>query len=326
MNMPSAPKLLITQGRVIDPKSGLDKITNIAIEKGKIIAIGKIPKDFIPAKTLDAKNLIITPGLIDLSFHIREPGYEQKGTIKEETYAAAKGGVTSICSVPDTNPIADTPSDIELIEQRVNEANYTKVYPLGALTKGLTGTQLCEYGDLKDSGCIGVSNAATPIVDTQIVKNAFEYATTFDLPIIIRPKDPHIGINGCAHESFSSLELGLAEIPRCAETLAVMRDIILAEVSGARVHFSCLSSMESIALISAAQKRGLPITADVAITHLHLTEKNLYAYDTFYHLDPPLRSETDQKALRKALKTGVIQSICSDHQPHEPAAKFKTVS
>jgi dihydroorotase len=314
----------IMSGRVIDPASALDKITDVHIQDGKIVAIGAAPPNFIANSTMniDASGQIVCPGLVDLSVRLREPGAEHKGTIVSETRAAAANGITSLCCPPDTNPVIDTPAVAELLQQRAANAGMTKVYPLAALTQGLRGQHLAEMGDLKEAGCIAVSNALYPIENTEILRHAMTYATNSDLTVFIHPQEPFLGAKGCVHEGEMSTRLGLPGIPEAAETIAVARILLLMELTATRVHFCRLSTGRAVSMVAEAQSRGLPVSADVAVHHLYLTEQQLANYDTQCHVLPPLRTVADKEALRAGLQQGVIKAICSDHQPHEIDAKL----
>lgn len=315
----------ITGGRVIDPATALDAITDLHIENGKIVAIGKPPQGFIAdtKNNIDATGQVVCPGLVDLSVRLREPGAEHKGTIVSETRAAAGGGITSLCCPPDTKPVIDTPAVAELLQQRAINAGMTKVYPLAALTVGLKGLHLAEMGDLKEAGCIGVSNAMKPVENTEILRHAMAYAANCDLTFFVQPQEPFLGHKGCAHEGEVSTRLGLAGIPEAAETIAVSRIIFLMEITGVRVHFCRLSTAKAVSMVESAQAQGLPISADVATHHLFLTEMDILDYNAQCHVMPPLRTQRDKTALRRGLATGAIQAICSDHQPHEPDAKLR---
>lgn len=312
-------KLLIRGGRVIDPANKLDKVADIGIVDHKIV---HSLVDFAPDKVIDAKGLIVCPGLIDLSVHLREPGYEHKGTIDSETRAAAKGGITTVCCTPNTLPVIDTPAVVDLIQEKAKKLGFARVLPLGALTEGLKGEQLSEMQALKAAGCIGVSNSFYKIKDNALLRRCFEYAATFDLTIFINPIEHSLAVNGCAHEGSMSTRLGLPPIPETAETVAVATIILLAEQTQARVHFNQLSTGKAVAMIKGAQQKGLAISADVAAYQLHLSEQHLENFNSLYHVIPPLRSETDQQLLREGVATGVVAALCSNHQPHEAFAKL----
>ncbi|TWC37777.1 dihydroorotase [Pseudomonas sp. SJZ079] len=312
----------ILGARVIDPSSGLDQVTDLYLEGGKIAAIGQTPAGFNADKTLDAQGLIAAPGLVDLSVALREPGYSRKGSIASETQAAAAGGVTSLCCPPLTKPILDTPAVAELVLERAREAGHTKVFPIGALSKGLAGEQLAELVALRDAGCVAFGNGLDTFRNSRTLRRALEYAATFDLTVIFHSQDHDLAEGGLAHEGPTASFLGLPGIPETAETVALARDLLLVEQSGVRAHFSQLTSARGAQLIADAQARGLPVTADVALYQLILTDEALQGFSSLYHVQPPLRSRADRDGLREAVKAGVIQAIASHHQPHERDAKL----
>lgn len=314
-------RIAIKHGRIVDPANNQDRVTDLYIEKGKIVAVGNTPAGFTPNRTIDAKGKIVCPGLVDLSVRLCEPGYEHKATIASETTAAASTGITSICCPPDTYPVIDTSAVVELIYQRALKTNMARVYPLGALTHGLKGETLAEMHALKGAGCIGVSNAYAPLDNSAVLRRALEYAATCGLTVHLFCEDSYLRDQGVVHEGIMSVRLGLPAIPETAETIAVSRALLLVEQSGACVHFCRISSARSIELIARAKKQGLPVTADVSITHLHLTEIDLGAFNSHCNLRPPLRSQYDKEGLRKGLADGTIDAICSDHQPHDDDAK-----
>lgn len=312
----------ILGARVIDPASGLDQVTDLYIDGTKLAAIGQAPAGFVADKTLDAQGLIAAPGLVDLSVALREPGYSRKGSIATETLAAAAGGVTSLCCPPLTKPVLDTSAVAELILDRAREAGHTKVFPIGALSKGLAGEQLAELVALRDAGCVAFGNGLDNFRSSRTLRRALEYAATFDLQVIFHSQDADLAEGGLAHEGPTASFLGLAGIPETAETVALARDLLLVEQSGVRAHFSQITSARGAELIANAQARGLPVTADVALYQLILTDEALIDFSSLYHVQPPLRSRADRDGLREAVKAGVISAIASHHQPHERDAKL----
>ncbi|MFI8481893.1 dihydroorotase [Pseudomonas sp. NPDC078700] len=312
----------ILGARVIDPSSGLDRVTDLYIEGGLIAAIGQAPADFNAETTLDAKGLVAAPGLVDLSVALREPGYSRKGSIATETLAAAAGGVTSLCCPPFTKPILDTPAVAEMILDRAREAGHTKVFPIGALSKGLEGEQLAELVALRDAGCVAFSNGLDCFRNSRTLRRAMEYAATFDLTVIFHSQDHDLAEGGLAHEGATASFLGLPGIPETAETVALARNLLLVEQTGVRAHFSQLTSARGAELIAEAQARGLKVSADVALYQLILTDESLQGFSSRYHVQPPLRTPKDREGLRQAVKSGVIQAISSHHQPHEADAKL----
>ena len=315
-------RIQILGARVIDPASGLDQTRDLFIDAGKLLAFDQAPAGFKADQTIDAVGLIAAPGLVDLSVALREPGYSRKGTITSETLAAAAGGVTSLCCPPHTKPVLDTPAVTELIIDRAREAGHAKVYPIGALSKGLAGEQLAELVALRDAGCVAFGNGLSNFPSNRVLCRALEYAATFNLTVVFHSQDADLAAGGLAHEGPMASFLGLAGIPETAETVALSRHLLLVEQTGVRAHFSQLSSARAAEMIAAAQNRGLPVTADVALYQLLLTDEALRDFSSLYHVQPPLRTHKDRDGLRQAVKDGVIQAISSHHQPHEPDAKL----
>ena len=314
--------LHIKNGRVINPASQLDGEFDIFIADEKIVAVGEQPSNFNVEQSIDATGLIVCPGLIDMSARLRESGQEHTATIDSETRAAAAGGITSLCVPPDTDPLIDTPAAVELIEERAKKAARAMVYPIGALTQGLKGELLTEMAALKTAGCIGFSNGRTPITNSLILRRAMEYAASLNLTIFINPSDPWLQSQGCAHEGAVSARLGLTGIPETAETIAVSRDLLLIEQTGVSAHFHNITAGKSVDLIREAQHKGLSVSADVSIHHLHLTEHDIGNYDSLCHVMPPLRSIRDREQLQQGLREGVISAICSNHKPLDQDAKL----
>lgn len=314
-------KIKISKARVIDLGSALDKVTDAFIADGKIVSIGSKPDGFKADKTIKAEKQILTAGLVDLCARLREPGQEYKATIHSESIAAASSGITSLCCPPDTDPIIDTPAVAELIYQRAEASGHCRIHPVAAITHGLAGKSLSEMHALKEIGCVAVSNGYAAINNTELLRRALEYAYTCDMTVMLFCEDEYLRNNGTAHEGEISMRLGLPGIPSAAETIGISRALLLAEHSGAKVHFCRLSSAGSVELIKQAKSNGLAVTADVSIQHLHLTENNLEQFNSQCHLRPPLRTEEDRQALLQGIREGVIDAICSDHQPHDFDAK-----
>jgi dihydroorotase len=312
----------ILGARVIDPSTGFDQQADLYIAEGKILSIGQAPVGFEAEQTLDAQGLVAAPGLVDLNVSLREPGYSRKGNISSETLAAAAGGVTSLCCPPFTRPVLDTSAVAELILDRAREAGHTKVLPIGALSKGLEGEQLAELVALRDAGCVAFSNGLNNFRNNRNLRRALEYAATFDLTVIFQSQDHDLAEGGLAHEGATASFLGLPGIPETAETVALARDLLLVEQTGVRAHFNQLTSARGAQLIADAQARGLPVTADVALYQLILTDEALLNFSSLYHVQPPLRTQADREGLRAAVKSGVISAIASHHQPHERDAKL----
>jgi dihydroorotase len=311
----------ILGGRVVDPVNNIDQVTDLHIAGGNILAVGESPQDFAPYLTIDASGKVVCPGLIDLCTSLREPGAEHKATIASETAAAVSGGITTLSCPPDTLPVIDTPAVTGQIRHKARKAGYCRLLPQGALTKSLNGEHLSEMAALKAAGCIAVTNSYVPLVSTQVQRRAMEYAATFGLLTIIRPEDHTLSNHGCAHEGKVADRLGLPGIPEAAETVAVARDLALAETTGAVIHFHALSSASAARTMAWAKREGRCVSADVAVHQLHLTEMDLEGFDSRYHVKPPLRTDRDRDGLREAVAKNVIEAITSDHQPHEADAK-----
>ena len=312
----------ILGAQVIDPVNGRDEIADIFLQHGKIAAIGQAPAGFEAQQTIDAQGLIAAPGLVDLAVALREPGYSRKGSIVSETLAAAAGGITSLCCPPQTRPVLDTAAVTELILDRARESGHAKVFPIGALTRNLAGEQLSELVALREAGCVAFGNGLNEFASNRNLRRALEYAATFDLTVIFHSQDSDLAEGGLAHEGAAASFLGLSGIPETAETVALARNLLLVERSGVRAHFAQLTSARGAELIAQAQARGLPVTADVAMYQLILTDEALHGFSSLYHVQPPLRSAADRDGLREAVKTGVITAISSHHQPHEADAKL----
>jgi dihydroorotase len=317
----SPDRIHIRGGRVIDPANKLDDTVDIYIANGKIAAIGAAPDGFRVTRKIDAGACIVCPGLVDLCARVREPGQEHKATIASESIAAASGGITTLCCPPDTDPVVETPADIELIRLRAEATGKTRIVTLGALTHGLGGDRLSEMAALKNAGSVGVSNALQPLANTLVQRRALEYAATFDLTVFLYANDHWLSASGCAHEGKVATRLGLPGIPEAAETAAIARDLALIEQTGIRAHFCRLTTARAVHMVARAQFDGLPVTADVAIPYLYLTEIDISEFDSQCHVIPPLRTTEDRLRLRDALQRGTLSALCSDHQPHDPDAK-----
>jgi dihydroorotase len=318
--MPS-PRIRIAGGRLIDPHNRVDDELDLYIADGRVAAVGAAPDGFTSDIELDATGLWVVPGLIDLCARLREPGEEFKATIDSECRAAAAGGITTLCCPPDTSPVIDTPAVIEMIHHRAQQLGGARVVGLGALTQNLGGEHLSEMFALKQAGCVGVSNALNPLASTLIQRRAFEYAATFDLTVYLHADDAALSANGCMHEGHVSTRLGLPGIPEAAETVAVARDLALIQQTGVRAHFGRLTTQRAVRMVARAQFDGAPVTADVAVPNLYLTELDVIDFGADYHFIPPLRTQEDRDGLREGLRGGTLAAICSDHQPHEPDAK-----
>lgn len=319
--MPEA-SIRISGGRLIDPANQIDDLLDLFIADGHIAAIGTAPDGFSEDIELDASGLIVIPGLIDLCARLREPGQEHKASIDSECRAAAAGGITTLCCPPDTEPVIDTPAVVELIRHRTQQTGSARVVALGALTRGLRGEHLSEMAALQQAGCVGVSNALKPLASTLIERRAFEYAATFGLTVFLHADDAALSANGCIHEGQLSTRLGLPGIPQAAEIVAVARDLALIQQTGVRAHFCRLTTRHAVRMVARAQYDGVPVSADVAIPYLYLSELDTIEFGADYHFIPPLRTQEDREGLRKDLLGGTLAALCSDHQPHEPDAKL----
>lgn len=319
--MPKGPKISIRNGRLIDPASGIDREADLHIAEGLVLAVGPAPGGFQPDRTLDARGLAVCPGLVDLSARLREPGHEQKATIASETRAAAAAGITTLCCPPDTVPPIDTPAVAQLVHQIAERHGFARVLPAGAITQGLEGRQLAEMAALKQAGCPVLSQGDRPIRNTQVLRRALEYATTYGMTVFLQPLDPDLAEGGCAHEGRVATRLGLPGIPQAAETVALARALALAEQTGARIHFRGLSAARSVEILAMARERGIQASGDVAMHQLFLTEDDIDGFNADCHAIPPLRTPADRDALRAAVAAGTVQAICSDHQPHDADAK-----
>jgi dihydroorotase len=315
-------KIIISNGRVVDPANNVDTTQDIVIADGRIIALGRAPDGFTPDLEIDASHCIVCPGLIDISARVREPGLEQKATIATESHAAASGGITTLCCPPDTDPVIDTAAVTEFIRLRAEAAGKARIVTLGALTHKLEGEQLSEMAALRKAGCVGVSNALQPIANTLVQRRAFEYAATFNLTVFLYANDHLLSNKGCAHEGKVSTRMGLPGIPEAAETAAVARDLALIEQTGVKAHFCRLTTGRAAQMVARAQFDGANVSADVAIPYLFLSEMDVSDFDSQCHLIPPLRTIEDRQRLRDALQRGTLSALCSDHQPHEPDAKL----
>jgi dihydroorotase len=315
--------LHIKNGRLIDPANGIDAVQDLYIADGKVAGIGSAPAGFAAARTIDAAGLVVAPGLVDLSARLREPGFEYKATLASEMQAAMQGGVTTLVCPPDTDPVLDEPGLVEMLTYRARKMNKAHVHPLGALTVGLKGQALTEMAELTGAGCIGFSQAEAVIEDTNVLLRAMQYAKTFGYTVWLRPQDAHIGRGGVAHSGPLASRLGLSGVPVMAETIALHTIFELMRASGARVHLCRISSGAGLALVRAAKKEGLPVTCDVGVHHLHLTDADIGFFDPNARLSPPLRSGRDRDAIRAAVLDGTVDAVCSDHTPVDDDEKLQ---
>ena len=313
-------KILIQNGRVIDPASGLDRACDVALAAGRIIGIGQVPAGFAPNRTIDATGCIVAPGLVDLAVRLREPGHEHEGMLESEMGAAVAGGVTSVVCPPDTDPVLDEPGLVEMLKFRAEKLHQSRLFPLGALTRTLSGEVLTEMAELTEAGCVGFTQAEVPLASTQVLQRALQYAATFGYTVWLRPQDLHLG-KGVAASGALATRLGLAGIPVAAETIALHTIFELMQSTGARVHLCRISSAAGVALVRQAKAQGLPVSCDISINSLHLIDADIGFFDSRARLTPPLRQQRDRDALRAALADGTIDALVSDHTPVDEDAK-----
>jgi dihydroorotase len=311
-------RLHIKNGRVIDPMTGKDGSGELFIADGKMSAeSGKADR------VIDAKGLVVAPGLIDLSARLREPGYEYKATLESEMDAAVAGGVTSLACPPDTDPPLDEPGLVDMLRRRAKALSRARVYPVGALTVKLAGEALTEMGQLTDAGCVAFSQANAALADTQILWRALQYAATFGYPVWLRAEDAWLAKGGVSHDGEVATRLGLPGIPAFAETIALSTILELVRATGARVHVCRLSSAGAVEMMRRAKAEKLPVSCDVGIHHVHLCDMDLGYFDSHCRLEPPLRSQRDRDALSRGLAEGVVDCVCSDHTPVDEDGKHR---
>ncbi|MFM8610870.1 MAG: dihydroorotase [Burkholderiaceae bacterium] len=313
-------KILIQNGRVIDPASGFDQIADVAVAAGRIAHIGSVPAEFAPNRVIDARGAVVAPGLVDLSVRLRDPGHGHERVLASELAAATAGGVTSLVCPPDSEPVLDEPGLVDMLKARAGRLHQARVFPLGALTRGLQGEVLCEMAELTAAGCVGFSQADVAVQNTQVLQRALQYAATFGYTVWLRPQDHYLG-KGVAASGPLATRLGLSGVPVAAETIAIHTIVELMRSTGARVHLCRLSSAAGVALVRAAKADGLALTCDVSIHSLHLTDHDIGFFDSRARLNPPLRQQRDREALREALADGTIDALVSDHTPVDDDAK-----
>ena len=312
--------LLVRNGRVVDPGNGFDAVADVLILDGRVSRLG--PDLRAPAiPVVDASGRVVTPGLIDMHVHLREPGQEHKETIATGTRAAAMGGFTAVAAMANTQPVNDTRAVTDYVLAEARARGVTRVYPIGAVTRGLAGAELAELGELAEAGCVAYSDDGRPVMHGGLLRRALEYAQAFGKPIISHAEDLHLAEGGVMHEGFVSTDLGLRGIPAAAEEVMVARDIALAELTGTALHIAHVSTIAAIRLVRDAKARGVPVTAEVTPHHLILTDEALRAYDPTAKMAPPLRSKRDVEACREALADGTLDAVATDHAPHALADK-----
>jgi dihydroorotase len=311
----------IKNGRLIDPKNKLDDTQDLFIVERRVASIGTAPEGFVADQVIDAAGLIVMPGLVDVAARLREPGYEYRATLESEMNAAVAGGVTSLACPPDTDPPLDEPALVEMLKRRARVLNQARVFPIGALTYGLKGTELTEMIELTDAGCKAFSQADEPLIDTRVLLRAMQYAATFGYRVWLRAQDSFLAKNGVAHDGEVASRLGLPPIPVVAETIALATALQLARETGVTLHICRISSAAGVEMLRSAKREGLPVTCDVSMNHVHLTEMDIGYFDSNCHLVPPLRSGRDRDALHAGLLDGTIDAICSNHSPVDDDAK-----
>lgn len=305
---------MIQGGRVIDPANNVDDTLDILIEDGKIEAIGANLS--AEAEIVDAAGMVVAPGLVDMHVHLRDPGRTDEETVETGLRAAAKGGFTSIACMPNTDPVTDSAPVVEYIQRQARDVGFGNVFPIGAITHGLEGERLSEMGELIKAGAVGFSDDGKCVMNSQLMRRALEYTRMWDKPVISHAEDEMLAKGGQIHEGCWSTALGLKGIPAAAEEVIIARDIILAELTGGKLHIAHLSTTGSLDLVKHAKGKGINVTCEVTPHHLVLTDKNLQGYDTNFKVNPPLRTAADIEALKQGLKDGIIDAIASDHAPH----------
>jgi len=323
--MSEAESLAIRGARILDPGQGLDLVGDVLIRDGRIAAVGRGAADEAE-RVIDAAGLIVCPGFVDLHCHLREPGFEHKETIATGTLAAARGGFTTVCCMPNTEPPVDSAAVVEFILRTARSQGHVRVLPIGCVSRGRAGKELAEMGDLADAGAVAFSDDGSPVADAALFRRALEYGTAFGLPLVEHCEEPSLSHDGVMHEGWVATRLGLRGIPAAAEEAAVARAIALAELTGARLHIAHVSTAGSVDLVRRAKERGAPITAEVTPHHLALTHEAVMigatespgglAYDTNAKVNPPLRTPADAEACLRGLLDGAIDAIATDHAPH----------
>ena len=313
--------ILLRGGRVIDPANGVDRPADLLLQDGKIEAIDQNLGRPDSAIVIEAAGKVVSPGLIDLHVHLREPGQEDLETVATGAMAAAAGGFSAVCAMPNTDPVTDNQAAVGFIVSQAQRAEKARVYPIGAISLGQEGQQLAEFGELVGAGAVAVSDDGKPVVSSHLMRTALEYSRTFGIPVADHCEDPTLAAGGVMHEGLISTRLGLKGMPAAAEEIMVARDIILAELTGGHVHLCHMSTRGSVELIRRAKERGIPVTAEACPHHFTLTHEACEGYNTNAKMNPPLREPEDREAIRQALRDGTIDVICTDHAPHHYDAK-----
>ncbi len=313
--------ILLTGGRVLDPSRGVDQVADVYLDGGKVASVGQGIAGADGALRLDVRGKVVAPGLIDLHTHLREPGQEELETVASGAMAAAAGGFSAVCAMPNTDPVTDNQAAVGFIVSQAQRAGKARVYPIGAISVGQKGQQLAEFGELVGAGAVAVSDDGKPVMSSHLMRTALEYAQVFGIPVADHCEDLTLAQGGAMHEGIVSTRLGLKGIPSAAEEIMVARDIILAELTGGHVHLCHMSTRGSVELIRRAKDRGVRVTAEACPHHFTLTHHACEAYDTNAKMNPPLREEADREAVRQALRDGTIDVIATDHAPHHYDAK-----
>ena len=314
--------VLIKNGRVIDPSQSLDMVSDIYVQGDRVKEISE--RIDTPRKSdtvIDASGQVVSPGLIDIHVHLREPGYEHKETIKTGCLAAAAGGFTSIVCMPNTNPINDNASVTEYILLKARTEGIVNVFPIGAITKGEKGGELADIGEMCEAGCVAISDDGMPVTNSGLMRKAMEYVKPFGIPVITHAEDTGLSAGGVMNEGFVSTELGLRGIPNASEEVGIGRDIILCELTGTPLHICHVSTKDSVRLVREAKKRGAKVTAEATPHHFTLTDKDVYGYNTNAKMNPPLRTQEDVDAIIEGVADGTIDVIATDHAPHSQDEK-----
>jgi len=308
--------ILLSGGRILDPSQGLDESGDVLVSGGVIEAIGGRIEPPDDAEVIDCAECIVSPGFIDVHCHLREPGREDVETIASGARAAAAGGFTAVCAMPNTDPVTDNQAAVGFIIRQAIRAGAARVHPIGAISVGQRGERLAEFGEMVGAGAVAMSDDGRPVVSAQLMRTALEYARTFGVPVIDHCEEPTLSHGGAMNEGIVSARLGLKGIPAEAEEIMVIRDILLARRTGGHVHLAHMSTRGSVELIRWGKERGINVTAEVCPHHISLTEDRVGAYDTNAKMNPPLRTQSDVDALREAVADGTIDLIATDHAPH----------
>jgi dihydroorotase len=316
-------RLLIKNGRVIDPASGHDGVADVWIEDGVIQGVGPGLAAPAGAEVFDAGGLIVAPGFIDMHVHLREPGFEHAETIESGSRAAAAGGFTSVCPMPNTKPVNDNATVTSYMIEKARRHAVVNVWPIGAITKGSAGEELAAIGSMKQAGAVAISDDGRPVMNARVMRRAMEFARSQGIPVINHCEDLHLSAGGDMHEGVESVRLGLRGIPGCSEDVMVARDILLAEVTGARYHVAHISSRHAVEMVKFAKNRGLQVTAEATPHHLALADRDMKPYDSNYKMKPPLRAPRDVSAVLEGVKNGAIDAIATDHAPHPGSEKMQ---